>query len=146
LERLPEEQQCGLRVRGEIPALARFVVRIKNESVLVETLEQHNARRGGLIGAHRCECHGIGLGNAGFERLGEPLGELLEGRSGHAGFQKFEFAVFLAEVSDGHGSFSKVMTGWERIDGQALRSMLASANRRRSTISWIRSASAVSST
>jgi hypothetical protein len=73
------EEQCGLRVLGEVPALAALEIRIEDEAALVEALEQHHARRRPARCVGRREGHGVGV--IGLARLGllQPRGEAREG-------------------------------------------------------------------
>ena len=78
LELGPEEKQRGVASRREVASLAAFIVGEKYEAALVETLEQHDARRRTTLGIGRCERHRVRLEHLGPDRLGEPGLELPE--------------------------------------------------------------------
>ena len=77
--RVPEEGERGVRVGGELAALAALVVREEDEAPLVHAFEENRAGRGaaGLIRGR--ERHRLGQGDAGRHGLLLPLPEEGEG-------------------------------------------------------------------
>src|SRR5207249_6679701 len=83
-ERTPVEEQRRLRVRLELASLARRVMRVEDETALVETLQQHHPRRRRSARGRCGQSHRLRHLDRRL-RLAEPAPELLERVEGEVG-------------------------------------------------------------
>src|SRR3954471_12236187 len=74
----PVEQECGARIRPQFGALAALIVRVENEAVLPEALQQHNPCIRRAFSRCRRKRHRVWLGVAGSAGLLKPYFELLQ--------------------------------------------------------------------
>src|SRR5438046_7775762 len=78
LEFLPMNNQTRSRIFFQVPGLFALVIRVKNETSVIVTLEQNHARSRLAIFRHRCQGNCIHLTDPNLYRRGEPNPELLD--------------------------------------------------------------------
>ena len=77
------EEQGGLRIGGELAALAAVEIGVEDEAALVMALHQHHPDRGAALGVGGRQRHGDGVVRLGEPRLGEPFLEQSVRVGGH---------------------------------------------------------------
>src|SRR5205814_7541973 len=78
LEFLPMNNQTRSRIFFQVPALFALVIRVKNETSMVVTLEQNHTRGRLAVFGHRCQGNCIHLTDPNLYRRSEPTPELLD--------------------------------------------------------------------
>src|SRR6476646_10843787 len=74
----PVKRQCRVRIGLELLSFFAFVIRKKNEAVLIEAFQQNNADRRSAIPAGSGQAHCVDVANTRFDCGGEPVAELLD--------------------------------------------------------------------
>src|ERR1043166_2456877 len=74
----PVKQTSGVRIRLQLLALFALVIGEKNETVAIESFAQNNSDRRFSVTASSGEAHRVHITNPGFDRSGEPVGELFD--------------------------------------------------------------------
>jgi hypothetical protein len=97
-ERVPEEDQRGLRVGEQVVAFAAFVVGEEDEAAFIKRAEQDDAAVGHAVGRGGAERHGVGLVELGGDGRIHPFAEQVDGIG--AEVRLFEGAGFVA-LADG---------------------------------------------
>src|SRR6185436_15010103 len=128
LEVRPEEQQAGARAPVELSTFAAEVVGIKDESALLDALQQHDARRRSTRGGHGGEGHRVGQRQLGAQRIFEPALELTQRIGVGLHFRQPGAHVFLAQIRDVH---SEILPSgpWPKADFRGKRGRSPSENR-----------------
>ena len=75
----PIERERSVRIFFELPALFAGVIRVKNKTVLIETLQENDAHRRLSIRRSGGEGHRIRVANVSCDRGSKPTIELLNG-------------------------------------------------------------------
>ena len=102
------ELDGGVGVARQLAALAAVVVGKPDNAALVIALDEHDARAGAHIAAHRGQRHGVGLRHFGADGFFQPLVKLLQGGGVRSVFVQLGTLVALAKVCDGCGHFAIV--------------------------------------
>ena len=107
LEHRPVEGHRGMRIVGQLPALAALVVRKEAEAAGVETPQEHDAGRGMAVGRGGGERHGLRLWHPGCHGRVVPHRKLPDRVTLDGGLVERTLLVFFAGVgrSGFHGGF-----------------------------------------
>src|SRR5690606_1552815 len=81
---------------------ARLVIGKEHQPLVINSLEQDNARRRSAAGVCGGQGHGVGFNYIGLERLVKPDGELFQGRGSERVLEQDAFLIDLADIGDGH--------------------------------------------
>ena len=84
--RKPRKHQAGVRVRGQLAALARRVICHEHEAPGIDLLQQDRTGARSTVGGRGRDDHRVRLGQAGRDRVGEPALELREPIGGEVVF------------------------------------------------------------
>jgi len=98
-------------MRGEIAALAAFVVGEEDEPALVDALDKHDARRRPTVGTDGRERHRVRLRKLGGQRLVEPAVELGERIGGGIGFVERSARIVDAEIGESRHVMQTLQSG-----------------------------------
>ena len=72
----PVKTKSGVRIGLELFPFGAFVIRKKDEPVLIETLQENNSHRRSRVATRRRKAHRVDITNAGLNRGGEPIRKL----------------------------------------------------------------------
>ncbi len=115
-EFLPEKDEGGVGIFGEVDGFAGAVVGEEAEAMVVEALEEDGAAGGMAQGVGGGEGHGVRFDHATAEGLIEPEAELRDGIGMDLRFVEAGLGVVLAEVGEdevgiAHGGRRAVLVG-----------------------------------
>src|SRR6478752_7764967 len=74
----PVKPKRGVWIGLELFSLRAFIIRKEHEAILIEALQQNDSHRRSCVAIRRRKAHRIDVVNAGLNRGGEPIGELLD--------------------------------------------------------------------
>jgi hypothetical protein len=92
----PKEKKAGDRLVSHLPALLALIIREKNESIPVESLEKDHAGRGSAGLGHGGNSESVGVQSLGFEGFLEPFLEKDQRVAGRVLLEERAVAVFAA--------------------------------------------------